>query len=137
MKKFSLILKVVKSYKTHVQVFILSAFFVSTIFFYGCEEATMLNADDKDSTQSDPCKTNHTGNLFFKNSLPVSVTVNLDGGGFGSPSPIQIGSGQINGFLNIKSGSHSWDSRAGTDVSTARSGNVNIVDCKNDTITVK
>lgn len=104
---------------------------------FACDEANNLTPDNKDSTQNDPCKTNHTGDVCFKNAMSGTVTVHIDGGGFDSPYPINIGAGQIGCYYELKAGSHSWDSRVGTDVTTVREANVKIIECKSDTIEIK
>lgn len=107
------------------------------IWLTACEDQNKLTPDTKDSTQTDPCKTKHTGDVCFKNSMSGMITVHLDGGGFNTPSPITIVAGQIGCFYDLKAGSHSWDSRVGFDANTARSGNIKIFECKSDTVEIK
>lgn len=120
------------SYLVPLRVFYMTAFGVLVLLFF---DSKALNKPNQYPIE--PCQTNHTGDICFKNTSTKKVTINMDGGGFDAESPISIESGEIGCFYELKAGKHSWSSRIGYDVSSSKSGNCRVIECKSDTIFIK
>ena len=119
-----------------IRLVLLMTLIVPFFWLGACEEQNKLTPDDKDSTKTDPCKTNHTGGICLKNSMSGTVTVYIDGGGLGgSQSKIAANS---TGCLILKEGKHSWESRVGIDVTTERGPfDFYVLECVNDSVEIK